>query len=160
MALELHPDHLQTMMADAQRTYPEECCGLLLGRVTPTGRQVMEVRGMENVWDGNALDGAGSGQFLNKSRRYSIAPESMLQAMKESRSRNLEVIGVYHSHPDNPAVPSECDRQFAWSHYSYLIVSVRSGQATDYTSWVLDDHDRFQPEPIQLRVTNLINPET
>ena len=83
-----------------------------------------------------------------KGYHYWIAPEEMLAAMKDARQRNLEIVGIYHSHPDHPAVPSECDRRLAWSQYSYLIVSVLQGKATNAQSWVLDENHQFQPEAI------------
>jgi proteasome lid subunit RPN8/RPN11 len=72
----------------------------------------------------------------------------MLMAMREARNCSLEIIGIYHSHPDHPAVPSECDRQLAWPQYSYIIVSVAQGYAAESKSWILDDTHQFQPEPI------------
>lgn len=85
---------------------------------------------------------------LSKTRRYWIAPETLLKEMKDARAKGLEIIGIYHSHPDHPAVPSECDRHFAWSEYSYIIVSVQHGKAVDTRSWSLDEQHQFQPEPL------------
>ena len=84
----------------------------------------------------------------SKRNRFSIAPQVMLQMQKAARERHLDIIGIYHSHPDNPAVPSEFDRAIAWSSYSYIIVSVEQGQATDLNSWTLDEDHQFQPEEI------------
>ena len=84
----------------------------------------------------------------SKRNRFSIDPQAMLQVQKAARARHLDIIGIYHSHPDNPAVPSEFDRAIAWSSYSYIIVSVEQGQATDLNSWTLDEDRQFQPEEI------------
>jgi proteasome lid subunit RPN8/RPN11 len=70
----------------------------------------------------------------------------MLKAQKQARDRNLDIIGIYHSHPDHPAVPSEFDRAIAWQQYSYIIVSVQQGKACDLKNWSLDDDHQFQPE--------------
>jgi proteasome lid subunit RPN8/RPN11 len=70
------------------------------------------------------------------------------EALLRSADRNLDIIGIYHSHPDHPAVPSEFDRAIAWSQYSYIIVSVQQGKACDLKSWSLDDDHQFQPEEI------------
>ena len=148
MALKLSADQLQAMQAHADRTYPNECCGLLLGQVQAEDKLLVTVRSVENAWNPALADSAEA--TLTQSRRYSIAPEAMLTAMREARSHNLEVIGVYHSHPDNPAVPSECDRQQAWPQYSYLIVSVPQGRAQECRSWVLDDRHQFLSEAIRL----------
>jgi proteasome lid subunit RPN8/RPN11 len=72
-----------------------------------------------------------------------------MSVQRDGRERNLDIIGIYHSHIDHPAVPSECDRRLAWSSYSYVIVSVVHGKASDLKSWCLDDQHQFQPEPIQ-----------
>lgn len=142
MILRLNSQHILSIRAHAERTYPEECCGLLLGKSDPTGKTVMEVKATKNGW---SADGESD---LTKKRRYEIAPEEMLAAMKAARSHNLDIIGIYHSHPDHPAVPSECDRAAAWSQYSYAIVSVLHGTSADLQSWSLDDQQVFQAETV------------
>jgi proteasome lid subunit RPN8/RPN11 len=122
----------------AESTYPEECCGLLLGKITETQVQVITIQATENDWSGN------------KRNRFSIAPEVLLQSQKSARETQLEIIGIYHSHPDHPAIPSETDRQLAWSGYTYLIVSVISGKAIDLQAWQLDDCEQFQPVTIKI----------
>lgn len=86
---------------------------------------------------------------LSKRTRYAIAPQVMLQAQKQARDRKLNIIGIYHSHTDNPAIPSEYDRQLAWQEYSYIIASVQNGKAGDMKSWTLDDSHQFQQEIIE-----------
>ena len=150
MSLTLHAEHLQAIYAHADRTYPEECCGLLLGTIAADEKVVHEVYATPNAWDHDAASLLNDAEGLTKTRRYWIAPEDMLAAMREARQRNLGMIGVYHSHPDYPAIPSECDRAIAWSHYSYLIVSVEHGAAIDARSWTLNEQHQFDPELIQL----------
>ena len=146
MVLKLDSRHLQTIAAHAESTYPEECCGLLLGTIDPaSGTTIVAVKSTENAW---SADATHIGESLNKTRRYEIAPEVMLAAMRESRDRSLAIVGIYHSHPDQPAVPSECDRQLAWRHYSYVIVSVAQGVTIEWHSWRLDANHQFQPEEI------------
>jgi proteasome lid subunit RPN8/RPN11 len=83
-----------------------------------------------------------------KQKRYWIKPATLLQAQKYARDRGWDIIGIYHSHPDHPALPSECDRQWAWPDYSYVIVSVTQAKADPIQSWVLDGQHQFQSEPI------------
>ncbi len=142
MVLRLESQHSASIKAHAISVYPEECCGLLLGKSDPTGKTVMEVRATTNAWMADSDSG------LTKKRRYSISPVEMLAAMKEGRDRGLEIIGIYHSHPDHPAEPSECDREGAWQHYSYVIVSVPQGNADVLRSWSLSDRGIFDEEAI------------
>ncbi|PSB29415.1 Mov34/MPN/PAD-1 family protein [Stenomitos frigidus] len=153
MSLTLHADHLQAVKAHAARTYPEECCGLLLGTIAADQKAVHDVYEVSNLWTVDAANELNDNTALTKTRRYWIAPEDMLAGMREARRRSLEIIGIYHSHPDYPAIPSECDRALAWSQYSYLIVSVEQGTAKDCRSWTLNDQQSFEPEVIQLAET-------
>jgi len=153
MVLKLYSHHLQAIQNHAERIYPEECCGLLLGQRRGDVKTLIEVLPTENSWDDEAADAfqaiEGSAQLeSSKRRRFSIAPVVMLKAQKDARARRLDIIGIFHSHPDHPAVPSEFDRAIAWQQYSYIIVSVQQGKACDLKSWSLDDNHQFQPEDI------------
>jgi proteasome lid subunit RPN8/RPN11 len=141
------------MQTHAESTYPEECCGLLLGQLSDDEKILIEVLLTENSWDAEAVEAfqavEGSAQLdTTKRTRYSIAPEAMLKAQKDARDRNLNIIGIYHSHTDHPAIPSEFDRAIAWQQYSYVIISVQQGKACDFKSWSLDDEHQFQPEEL------------
>ncbi|MBD2070977.1 M67 family metallopeptidase [Leptolyngbya sp. FACHB-671] len=159
--LQINSDHLQTIFAHAERTYPEECCGLLLGQVEPQAsasqtetHRLVEVWATENTWNAEAeaemraIAPETATHPLTKDRRYWIDPKEMLEAQRYARSKNLDIVGIYHSHTDHAAVPSECDRLCAWSHYSYLIVSVQQGNVQDVLSWRLDEKRQFQSEEI------------
>lgn len=146
MTIKLSEDHLQAIKAHAEHTYPDECCGILLGKLESQTKTLVELRVTENAWEPQVADDLAEQPSLTKSRRYWIDPAQMLAAMRDAHSLNLDVIGIYHSHPDHPAVPSECDRRLAWPQYSYLIVSVEQGQARACHSWMLDDQHQFQPE--------------
>jgi proteasome lid subunit RPN8/RPN11 len=71
--------------------------------------------------------------------RYLIGPDDLQRVEAELRGDELEVLGFYHSHPDHPAAPSLFDAEHAWPWYSYVIVRVDRGLATEATSWQLDD---------------------
>jgi proteasome lid subunit RPN8/RPN11 len=150
LTLHLTDEQLQAIQYHAECTYPNECCGLLLGRLENGCKVVQRVQATQNAWDSETAELMDVEPLFTKTRRYSIAPEEMLAGMREARRFNLEVIGIYHSHPDAPAVPSECDRRLAWSQYSYLIVSVEAGKAKNLRSWVLDNQSQFQPEEIAI----------
>jgi proteasome lid subunit RPN8/RPN11 len=151
MVLQLLPKHLQTIYTHAETTYPEECCGIILGNLTSEGKTVVEVMPTENAWNAETAAELPGDDTLDysKRQRYAIAPQVMLHAQKEARDSKLNIIGIYHSHTDHPAIPSEYDRQLAWQEYSYIIVSVQNGKASDMKSWTLDDNHQFQQEIIE-----------
>jgi proteasome lid subunit RPN8/RPN11 len=159
--LQINSEHLQSIFVHAERTYPEECCGLLLGQVESQAsanhsenHKLVEVWETENAWSAETeaemrvIAPETATHPLSKTRRYWIDPREMLEAQRYARSKKLDIIGIYHSHTDHAAVPSECDRLCAWSHYSYLIVSVQQGSAQDVLSWRLDENRQFQSEEI------------
>ena len=151
--LKVAAEHIRAICAHAQSTYPQECCGLLLGKLSQDGKILIDAIAMENVWSAQAVESFSEIDTKwqlseNKSTHYTIAPEEILRVQKESRDRQLDIIGIYHSHPDHPAIPSEFDRVCAWQAYSYIIVSVPQGKAGELQSWCLDDNHQFQPEEI------------
>lgn len=142
-------EQLQQIKHHAESTYPEECCGLLLGKFTSEGSILIEVRETENSW----TDEIGKELFTQtrgKQDRFFIAPKVLFQVQKEVRERNCSIIGVYHSHPDHLAIPSKMDQDIAWLEYSYIIVALENGKATDINCWKLDEQHQFQSEVIAL----------
>ena len=153
MSIKVQPHHLQEIKGDAESRYPSECCGLLLGKISGDVKTLIEVLPTENSWDDSTAEAfseitESAKLGTTKRERYSIAPATLLSVQKQARDRDLDIIGVYHSHPDHPALPSEFDRAIAWEEYSYIIVSVQGGKATDRSSWCLDGDRQFQPEKI------------
>lgn len=170
----LTADQYRSIAAHAAQTYPEECCGILLGlrqdnldlsQTRPPARPqktCQEVWPTVNVWvpgDEELLQHPGTETALetgtanratphDRRDRFTIDPRDLLQAQRYSRDRQWDIIGIYHSHPDHPAHPSERDRVAAWSSYSYLILSVAQGNTVDYRSWILDDQHQFQSEAV------------
>ncbi len=138
---------LDKIRKHSENVYPEECCGLLVGIQQNSKKIVYEVWPQRNSWGEEDLFLGENLQF-DKRRRFSIAPQALLKAQKEAREIGLAIIGIYHSHPNYPAQPSEFDRAIAWQEYSYLIVSVPQGKSGDLFSWVLDDESKFQLEEI------------
>ncbi|AFY76015.1 MAG: M67 family metallopeptidase [Hydrococcus sp. C42_A2020_068] len=138
-------EQIQQIRAHAENTYPEECCGLLIGKIEGENKILIEVIATENSWDAEAAEFL-SVEAGSKRNRFSIAPEVLLRVQKETRDRNLSIIGIYHSHPDHPAIPSEFDRAIAWQQYSYMIISLSQGRAVEIRSWFLDENRQFKPE--------------
>ena len=150
--IKLNAIQLQKILSHAESTYPEECCGVILGELRDRQKVVVEIVSTQNVWNPEtAGDFVEENIEYSRKRRYTIAPREMLRLQKEARERNLNIIGIFHSHPDYPATPSEFDREYAWQEYSYIIASVEKGIARNINSWVLDDNRKFQPEEMRLR---------
>ena len=128
---------VEAIRAHATATYPEECCGALIGQSSATGKSVRAVRPLQN---------SGAEQ---RERRFEVRPDAMREVERAAEADGLEVIGIYHSHPEHPAAPSEHDRDHAWPWYSYVIVRVVRGESKDLTSWILsDDRARFFEEEV------------
>ena len=137
--LRLRAGHTRTVTSHLCRAYPEEGCGVMLGRESDRDREVVQVIGFDNVREDS------------RTNRYLIAPEQFLAAERAARDAGLDVIGFFHSHPDHPSRPSAFDLEHAWPWYSYLIVSVEKGRVVDAHSWRLaDDRSRFDPEDLEL----------
>jgi proteasome lid subunit RPN8/RPN11 len=164
VVLALSQQQLFDLSAHAERLYPEECCGLLLG-TGETYKDLVELVPLENHWENHSADEpipalgnlnenmnptADLEAIYTKHRRYAIDPKDMLRLQKQARSQGLNIIGIYHSHPDHEAVPSECDRLLAWPEYIYTIVSVCKGKAVDVKSWTLDSEHQFQSEAMKV----------
>lgn len=153
MVIKVTANHLQAIQAHAENTYPDECCGFLMGEIAEDVKTLVEVWPTENAWNPEMVETLPEMEFgdkLERSRRdrFFIAPSAMLKAMKQGRDRHLTIIGIYHSHPDHPAIPSECDRALAWPQYSYIIVSLCQGKVKDLRNWSLDGEGNFQSEEI------------
>lgn len=149
--IKLSAGSIEEMMRHAEREYPHECCGLLIGRIEDEGRtrEVAETYPVENSF----VEG-------ERHHRMSIPPLEYARAERRYSSQQLGVVGNYHSHPDHPAEPSRFDLEHLapWPTMSYIIVSVREGKSADLRSWELAaDRSRFTEEPVsKLEDANLI----
>lgn len=113
-------------------TYPDECCGILLGSDSNGMRRILDIAPLENH------------QVENRKRRFFVTPKQYLEAEHTASEKGMELLGFYHSHPNHPAIPSEFDREHALPWFTYIILSVAEGKPTVMTSWVLSDsRDRF-----------------
>lgn len=163
--LVLTADQQRQLQAACEAAYPEEGCGLLLGQREGDRSCVLEVRPTANVWDeaaaGEFTEIAGVSRDRSRRHNFAIAPTELLRAQKETRDRGWEILGVFHSHTDAPAQPSEFDRAIAWPEYSYVILSVVAGRAVDWRCWQLDAIGEFQVEPwtVAPRSTDAAAPE-
>ena len=133
MALALDGGIADAIRQHGAETYPNECCGALIGR-----------------------DGQVTGPFAlpntteeGPRRRFLVRPDDYRQAEQQAREAGADLLGFYHSHPDHPARPSQYDLDHAWPFFSYIIVSVRAGAPEDMTSWRLrEDRSAFDQEDL------------
>lgn len=133
---------LQRIQAHGEQAYPEEGAGFLLGTedVDKGLRSATDVIGLQNAREKGA-----------RKNRYLITPEDYLHAELQAEERGLELIGVFHSHPDHPNTPSEFDREWAQPQFSYLITRIVGGAAEGSRAWRLShDRARFIEEEIQI----------
>ena len=150
-SLKISAEVAQQIRHHGAETYPNECCGALLGRddvegdVTSAGGVRLPIR--EIV----ALFPLTNRRDDSPRNRFSVTAEDVRDAEKAAREKKLDVVGWYHSHPDHPARPSQYDREHAWPWYSYIIVSVANGKPEDMTSWRLsDDRSDYACEEIAI----------
>jgi proteasome lid subunit RPN8/RPN11 len=141
--LEISDEHHALLTRHAERAYPHECCGFLLGR---------------ELWRvGAVLPATNAKGQEERHNRFIITPDASMRAEKEARRLGLSVIGHYHSHPDHPARPSagfpESDLSNAtWPGIAFVIVSVMGGRAAQVTCWNLSE-DRSKFEPVEIRIS-------
>lgn len=138
----LLPEEALLRMADSARTaYPLEGCGFLIGARKRTCHQVVRVEPVRNAHP-SAPESA-----------YQIAPEDYLAADRAARGSGLEILGIYHSHPEGDSRPSGRDLVEALPGWSYVILSIRGGEPGDLESWCLDpDGSRFQRQDLTWEV--------
>jgi proteasome lid subunit RPN8/RPN11 len=137
--LRIVAEDLARIRAHGESAYPEECCGVLIGRESAdrSGASVERIVAADNE------------RAESRHNRYVISPQALLKAQREARASGLDIVGYYHSHPDHPARPSEFDREHAWPGTSYVIVSIEKGKAVDCRSWRLsDDRAAFEEETV------------
>jgi proteasome lid subunit RPN8/RPN11 len=120
--------------AEAERAYPDECCGLLLGRHDTLLRAEPIANGEEPT---------------RRRAAYLLSPGAFRRAEAQARAEGLDVVGVFHSHPDHPARPSPTDLEAAWPGWVYVIVPVEQGRAGTPLAWRLrDDRSGFDHVPL------------
>ena len=117
------------MVAHARATYPNECCGAMLG--TTDGEKKVVV---ESIQLRNAFEGA-------QEARYELRPEDLLAADKAARERSMDLIGIYHSHPDCDAYFSKTDLQNSCPWYSFVVLSIKQGEF-DHANSFLPNFDQ------------------
>jgi proteasome lid subunit RPN8/RPN11 len=112
------------MVKHAREVYPNECCGAMLGSIDGDNKLVLAAMPLVNAFDGA------------QATRYELRPEDLLAADRAARERKMDLIGIYHSHPDCDAYFSKTDLQNSCPWYSFLVLSIRKGQFHHANSWL------------------------
>lgn len=138
--IQITPEILARVHGFGEQAYPDEGAGFLLGSGGDLIKQVVDIIALPNTREEEA-----------RHNRYLIAPADYLQAELTAERLGLELIGVFHSHPDSPNQPSEFDRDWAQPSFSYIITGVQAGKASGSRSWRLtEDRTRFEEEEIRI----------
>jgi proteasome lid subunit RPN8/RPN11 len=133
MALTLTRELVEAIEAHGRETYPNECCGALIGQ----NRRVIATLALPNTTEEGPR------------RRFLVRASDYRAAEARAIATGHELLGFYHSHPDHPARPSQYDLDHAWPFFSYVIVSIMGGKPEDLRSWRLrDDRSQFDEEAI------------
>jgi proteasome lid subunit RPN8/RPN11 len=114
----------EAMLAHAEAAYPNECCGAMLGRITGETKSVERALRLDNSYGGS------------QEARYEIRPEDLLAADRAARRDQMDLIGIYHSHPDCDAYFSETDLKNSCPWYSFIVLSIRGGRFDHARSWL------------------------
>jgi proteasome lid subunit RPN8/RPN11 len=125
------------MIEDALKAFPDECCGFMFGTEDEEENRIIgDILLVNNSKEGD------------KTRRFEISPLDYLKAEQYAIDNNLSLLGIYHSHPKHPAIPSETDRLSAQPFFSYVIISVLENKAVTIRSWRLNESTQFEEEKI------------
>lgn len=122
-----------SMYKHAKEAFPNECCGFLYG-IEKNERIINLAIPVANSKKGD------------QSRRFEISPFDYIKAEQFALDTGTQLLGIYHSHPNHPAIASEHDLKVAMPFFSYVIVSVMDGIIEDIKSWKLKDDERFFEE--------------
>jgi len=129
---------LEKIFDHVRSSYPEEGCGVLIGKVDGEERSVVKVRSTRNT-------------HPDRRNRYTIDPVTIFHAERGAESEGLELIGVFHSHPDRPVEPSGHDRDGAWGSLTFMIIAVSKGVVGEARAWRSSGDERgFVEEPIRV----------
>lgn len=139
MRIRLTDGHIRTIEAHGEATYPNEGAGFLLGHAADGAVVVADVLAVDNRREAEA-----------QHNRYELSPQDFMRAEREAAQRDLSLVGIFHSHPDHPARPSQFDRDHALPNLSYLITSVVAGKAEGTHAWRLrDDRTGFDEDQLE-----------
>ena len=129
-------DLIGQINSHVEEAYPEEGAGFLIG----VEGEVKQIFPLSNAREDEA-----------RHNRFLITPEDYLKAELTADRLGLSLIGVFHSHPDCPNIPSEYDREWAQPFFSYIITRVDEGKPVSHRSWrLVEDRSKYEEEEIKI----------
>ncbi|MGB0166769.1 MAG: Mov34/MPN/PAD-1 family protein [Luteibaculum sp.] len=134
-AIVFREESLDKLTRHLESSYPNEGVGFMYG-LDGEEREIIDVLPVLNSKEGD------------QRRRFEVSPKDYLEAERYADQLGLQLLGVYHSHPNHPAIPSEHDLKSAVPFFSYVIQSVQNGKAVYLTSWKLNDAHQFEEEEL------------
>jgi proteasome lid subunit RPN8/RPN11 len=127
----------EVVLAQARAELPNECCGLLAGRIVEEGG-----RRLGRVERHYPLPNTAA----EPTRRYFCDDRSLFDAHRDMRQRGLELLAIYHSHPTSEPVPSRTDLEWNyWPGVLALIVSLKSAEPS-VRGWWMEEKDFHEAE--------------
>jgi proteasome lid subunit RPN8/RPN11 len=127
--IKINPEAWSVMVAHAESKFPNECCGAMIGNIDGEQKDVTLAVPMENAFTGP------------QGARYELRPEDLREADRRARSAGMDLIGIFHSHPDCDAYFSKTDLENSCPWYSFVVLSVKGGK--------FDHAASFLPNPDQ-----------
>ena len=116
---------LKEIQYKLESDYPNEGCGFLFGKDNNRVRHITQMIAVENESTGD------------QRRQFVIDPHDYLKAERYAQKNDLQLLGIFHSHPDHPAIPSTHDLEFAQPYFSYFIHSIQKGKIAGTRSYRL-----------------------
>lgn len=133
MKLRIPAELFRRITQHGETSYPHEGAGVLFGSVHNKWIEVEDLMTLPNTFDER-----------QRHRRYMIDAQGMMEAELAAEGLDLEVVGIFHSHPDHPAQPSKYDLEHSLPWYAYIITSIDAGEAHNSRAWRLqEDREAF-----------------
>jgi proteasome lid subunit RPN8/RPN11 len=110
-----------------EAAYPNEGCGVMIGRADATPVAIESVTSGRNLVTDRSHD------------RYLLDPGDIVSAERSAREQGMDIVGFWHTHPDHPAWPSQFDADHAWTDYVYVICRVAAGVCEQINAFSLPE---------------------
>ena len=127
------------LISICEEGFPNEVCGVLIGKIINNNYKISTSMACKNLNEKRSTD------------RYALNQKDYIKADKEARKQNLDIIGIYHSHPNHPAIASDTDKRLAQERYIYLIYSIYKKKYTNLLGWILnEEEDKMEGAKIEI----------